>query len=61
MEVFEPNRLWVIWWTRSTTYIMEHVIANHVRSTRQGNVFTRVCDSVHGRGGGGQPSSAPAR
>ena len=25
---------------------------DHVRSTREGNVFTRVCDSVHTRGRG---------
>ena len=37
------------------------VITDHVRCTREGNVFSRVCDSVRGGGGGGQgdPTTFP--
>ena len=33
------------------TILVTVFITNHIRSTWEGNVFTRVCDSVHGEGG----------
>ena len=39
--------------TRSTQADPTEIITDHVRSTKEGNVFTHVCDSAHREGGGG--------
>ena len=36
--------------------VLEILVTDRVRSTREGYVLTRVCPSVHNRGGGGTPA-----
>ena len=33
---------------QTVTMLNKKLITDHVRSTREGNFFTGVCDSVHG-------------